>query len=174
MEKYELRIFANKQAMYYGVFLGVFLVVKFFLDCYTSGVAGAFISGIMAVAVPIFAYRATLIFKINTGNSENLSFGIYLRFIIYLFFFSSMFLALAQYVYYQYINPDYIAQQVNALMEVLTPVQEYAELVDMLKTQISENGLPSASTIAVQTIWIYIFLGLILGLPIAALVNRKK
>jgi len=171
MERYELRMYTNKQAMYYGLFFGLFLVVKFIAEVLVSGFA---LSGLLALVVPILAYKFAVDFRKKVVDSEEVGFGTYLRFLIYLFFFSSMFLAIAQYVYYEYINPDYVSQQVELLLKTLSEIKESAPMVEELKKQLGEVGLPSASTIAVQTIWIYIFLGLILGLPIAALVNRKR
>ncbi|MBQ1752081.1 MAG: DUF4199 domain-containing protein, partial [Paludibacteraceae bacterium] len=75
---------------------------------------------------------------------------------------------------YKYINPDYIAQQVASLIDTLTKYAENKQSVNDLISQIKEVGVPSASTVAVQTIWINIVVGFILGLPIAGLVKRKK
>ncbi len=86
-----------------------------------------------------------------------------------------MFLAIAEFVYYQYINPDYIAEQLETLFTFLEKYNDTASAatVTNLKAQLAEVGVPSASAVAVQTLWIYIFLGLILGLPIAAIVNKN-
>lgn len=173
MDKFELRVYANKQAMYYGLFFGMFLVFKFVMEVLLSGGVGAFVSGLLTIFVPVFAYECTKLFKRKIEGSET-TFGLYLRFSIYLFFFASMFLAIAQYVYYQYINPDYIQQQLDVLMNALSQLKGSETSVAQFKAMIEESGIPSASTVAVQTIWIYIVLGLILGLPIAGLVNRKK
>lgn len=172
MEKYELRMFANRQAMYYGLFFGLFLVLKFVFEVAFDGGVGAFISGVLTIMVPVFAYKCAVLFKRKVEGSET-GFGLFLRFTIYLFFFASMFLALAQFIYYQYINPDYIQHQVDLLVSAAEQIKGAEEQVRQLKDLIAEAGVPSASTVAIQTVWIFIILGLILGLPIAAIVNKN-
>lgn len=171
MEKYELRMFTNRQAMYYGLFFGLFLVLKFICEVTSDGGVGAFISGFLTILVPVFAYKCAVSFRKKVVGSDA-GFGLYLRFVIYLFFFGSMFLAIAQFIYYQYINPDYIQQQVDLLVSTASQINGAEAQVEQFKALIAETGVPRASTVAVQTIWIFIFLGLILGLPIAAIVKR--
>lgn len=171
MEKYELRMFTNRQAMYYGLFFGLFLVLKFVFEVAFDGGAGAFISGVLTIMVPVFAYKCAVLFKRKVEGCEA-GFGLFLRFTIYLFFFGSMFLAVAQFVYYQYINPDYIQQQLDLLLSTASQIKGAEAQVEQFKALVAETGVPTASMVAVQTIWIFIFLGLILGLPIAAIVKR--
>lgn len=175
MEKYELRMFTTRQAMGYGVWFGLFLVLKFILEIAIKGNAGVFLSGFLTVLVPFVAYWITVRFKIK-ADDENIGFGTLFRFCIYLFFFGSMFLAIAEFVYYQYINPDYIAEQLETLFAFLEKYNDSASAatVTNLKAQLNEVGVPSASAVAVQTLWIYIFLGIILGLPIAAIAKKRR
>ncbi|MCQ2336773.1 MAG: DUF4199 domain-containing protein [Paludibacteraceae bacterium] len=175
MEKFELRMLSTRQAMKYGVWFGLFLVLKFVLEIMVQGNAGIFLSGFLTVMVPFVAYWLTLRFKFMT-NDEGVGFGTLYRFCIYLFFFASMFLAVSEFVYYQYINPDYIAEQLETLFAFLEKYNDSASAttVTNLKAQLDEVGVPSASAVAVQTLWIYIFLGLILGLPIAAIAKNKR
>ncbi len=174
MEKFEQRMFANKQAMYYGVFMGLFLVLKFAVDVSVKGTWGAFLSGVCLVLIPIVAYRFTIIFKRKSGCAEEIGFGVCLRFCIYLFFFASMFLAVAQYVYCQHINPNYLNEQVEMVINTLSQLPDSSATVEQFKKALSEVGVPSAATVAIQTIWIYIVVGLILGLPIAAIAKKIK
>ncbi|MBQ5524013.1 MAG: DUF4199 domain-containing protein [Paludibacteraceae bacterium] len=180
MNPLELRQYTTKQAMYYGVWLGALLVLKLVAEVLSDGSISAFFSGFLTVLVPFMAYWLTLMFRrsiaIYDGDtaSTDVTFGTLLRFCIYLFFFGSMILAIVQFIYYKYINPDYIAQQVASLIDTLTKYAENKQSVNDLISQIKEVGVPSASTVAIQTIWINIVVGFILGLPIAGLVKRKK
>lgn len=173
MDYIELRQYTTKQAMYYGVWLGALLVLKLVAEVMSDGSVGAFFSGFLMMLVPFVAYWLTLSFRRSITDTD-VTFGTLLRFCIYIFFFGSMILAIAQFIYYKFINPDYIAQQVSHLTEALAKYSESQPSINDFLAQIKEVGVPSASTVAIQTIWINIVVGFILGLPIAGLVKRKK
>lgn len=173
MDALELRQFTTKQAMYYGVWLGLLLILKLAAEVVSDSSVGAFLSGFLTILVPFTAYWLTLKFRRSITDTD-VTFGTLLRFCIYLFFFGSMILAIVQFIYYKFINPDYIAHQVETLIDTLMKYSESKPSVKELVAQIKEVGVPSASTVAVQTIWINIVVGFILGLPIAGLVRRKK
>lgn len=172
MDYIELRQYTTKQAMYYGIWLGALMVLKLVAEVLSDGSVGVFFSGFLMMLVPFVAYWCTLSFRRSITDTD-VTFGTLLRFCIYLFFFGSMILAIVQFIYYKYINPDYIAQQVGYLTETLAKYSESQPSMGDLIAQIKEVGVPSASTVAVQTIWINIVVGLILGLPIAGIVNKK-
>ncbi len=172
MDIIELRQHTTKMAMYYGIWLGLLFVLKLMAEVVSDGSIGAFFSGFLTILVPFAAYWLTLMFGRSISETE-ITFGTLLRFCIYLFFFGSMILAIAQFVYYRYINPDYLAEQVDKLIEILARYSDSQPSVSAFITQIKEVGIPSASSVAIQTIWINIVLGFILGLPISAIVKRK-
>ena len=63
MEKIEIRAITNRAAMYYGAFLGIFLIVRFIVEVLTvDSVTGSFVV-FLFLLLPIIAYFFTLRFK---------------------------------------------------------------------------------------------------------------
>lgn len=175
MEKFELRQFIVKRAMYYGMWLALFLVIRFAIEVNADSHVWAFLSGFMLVMVPFVAYWIAYRFQKELKESDTVvSFGTILRFSIYIFFYASMILALVQFVFYRFIQPEFLASQLNVLTEALMQYQDVEPSIITLVEQMKSVGTPSASSVAIQTIWINIIIGLILGVPIAIALRDKK
>lgn len=174
MEKIEIRAITNRAAMYYGAFLGIFLIVRFIVEVLTvDSVTGSFVVLFLFLLLPIIAYFFTLRFK-RQSQIEDITFGTLFRFCFFMFFFASLFLVVVQYVFYRFIQPDYLSLQFAELIKNIDVILADMPQIAPYKEMIVEFGTPAASQKAVQSIWIYSVIGVLFGLPIAGIVKSIR
>lgn len=80
---------------------------------------------------------------------------------IMLFFFASLICSVAEYIYYQYINPQYIAELFNrafALIKEMDVLSDTISLEEMSKA-LEEGSSPTSLQMVMQSIWSNVFLG---------------
>ncbi|NCC98690.1 MAG: DUF4199 domain-containing protein [Bacteroidia bacterium] len=171
MEKIQIRAITNRAAMYYGAFLGIFLIVRFLVEVLTiDSVAGSFVVSFLFMLLPVIAYIFTLRFT-RQSKIEDITFGTLFRFCFFMFFFASLFLVVVQYIFYRFIQPDYLSLQFAELITNIDAILAEMPQIAPYKEMIVEFGTPTASQIAVQSIWIYSVVGVLFGLPIAGIVK---
>lgn len=164
-----------RYAMEYGVYFGLYLIVKFVLMTFSlNNFIANFFSEILLIAIPFVLYYIMRHYKKQEGGKVNFSqlwmFG------IFLFFFASLLSGVAEYIYYRYINPTFIEMQMSAvldLIEHMTQTQE-SEMLQIMREGLAKGGAPSPIEMVFQTIWANVFLGSLLSIIIALIVSRKK
>ena len=91
-----------------GVWLGLYLIARFF-----CGIAGTYISLLNVVAMLLFIGTPFALYLImlqyHKQNGYLSGFSLLWMMGIMLFFFASLISCVPEYIFYQYINPDYIA-----------------------------------------------------------------
>ena len=101
-----------------------------------------------------------------------MSYGSVLWYVMQLFMYGSMISAFVRYVFYMYIRPDFLGNQLNETMQALqgTPMAEmitgdvYQQTIEMM----------TPLNMALQSIWVNLILGLLLGLVMAGVVRRVE
>ena len=91
-----------------------------------------------------------------------------------MFFFASLILATVEYVYYGFINTDFISDQYNTLLANIETLKQTMPDVSELEEIVNNSSLPSASQMAMQNIWMYSFAGIIISLINAYILNKKR
>ena len=159
-----------RYAMEYGVYFGIYLIVKFALTTFSlNNFVANFVSEVLLIAIPFILY-----YKKQDGG--NVRFSHLWMFGIFLFFFASLLSGVAEYVYYRYINPTYIEMQMAAvldLIEKMTQAQD-SEMLQVMRDGLAKGGAPSPIEMVFQTIWANVFFGSLLSIIIALIVSRKK
>lgn len=158
-----------------GVLLALFWIGSFTL--YIAGMRNPlFMMGGLAMAVssPFFAATRVRRFRDNVRNGE-LDFKTAYLYAALQFFYSALLFAVAQFVYFQYLDNGYIASQV---IEILNDSQSKAILQQngMWKTMEEAVGAiknTRAIDFALNYLVTNIIIGLVLGLPIAAYVRKQ-
>lgn len=158
-----------KSAMSYGLAMGMYWVVKYvFFILGNSRPTLMFLYELMSVAVPFLAYYWTRCYRKDIGGS--ISFGHAWQFGVLLYFFAALIVSLEHYVFYQYIaSPDYLAnamEQAKVLLKAADAKDEMLEAVDQVRL--------TPVHMAIQGIFINVFYGIVLSIPVAVLVCRKK
>ncbi|MEI3342761.1 MAG: DUF4199 domain-containing protein [Coprobacter fastidiosus] len=107
-----------RYAMEYGVYFGIYLIVKFALTTFSlNNFVANFVSEVLLIAIPFILYYIMRHYKKQDGG--NVRFGQLWMFGIFLFFFASLLSGVAEYVYYRYINPTYIEMQMAAVLDLI-------------------------------------------------------
>ena len=165
-EKKDLLI---KSAMSYGLGMGIFWIIKYlFLVFGYSTPSLIFIYQILCFAVPVIAYQMTKHYRQTIGGS--ISFSHAWRFGLMLYFFAALIVSVEHYVFYQYIAPpDFLNNMINQAVTALKEANMNNEVINSIN---QTNFTPIHMTI--QGIFNNIFYGIILSIPVAALVSRKK
>ena len=162
-------------AMEGGVWLGLCLIARFI-----CGVAGLYSPVLNAVAMllligtPVMLYRVMLQFHKKSGYISG--FALLWMMGIMLFFFASLISCVPEYIFYQYINPDYIANAASQsvkLMEEMGWLKDDATLEEVNK-MLAADAVPTSIQMVISTMWAHVFFGSLLSIVVAPFVLRKK
>lgn len=158
-------------AMESGVYLGLYFVVKFVFEVFSME---SFFCNTVAMAmmlcVPVVVYTLMRRYRRQVGMSCYFS-QLWMMGIL-LFFFASLINSLVQYIYFVYINPDYIRAQFLAaveLMETFRPMMKDPSLLDIVKEGLDKGNVPSPMSVVVERIWVNLFFGSLLSAAMAGL-----
>ncbi len=156
-------------AMTYGFAMGVFWVVKYLFFIFSFKVPSLNIVYMsLTMIVPYVAYKMTKQYKQTIGGK--IGFLHAWRFGLLLYFFAALIVALEHFVFFKYIAPpDYLTNAMGQMLDVLKASNVDSELVEAFgKTRISPIHM------AIQGIFNNTFYGIILSIPVAAILSRKK
>ncbi|MDR1556597.1 MAG: DUF4199 domain-containing protein [Tannerellaceae bacterium] len=158
-----------KSAMFYGLFLGGFWVLK-----YVFFIIGArhpvllSVYWILTSLTIVFAYVFTRVYKMLIGG--RIGFFHAWQFGILLYLFSALIVSLLHYVFYRYLAPpDYIARMMDIALSLVREMNLNPQMEDTF------GQMPEVTPIrlTIQGIFNNIFYGLILSVPVAAILYRK-
>lgn len=175
MEKDEKQKGIVQFAMEWGVYMGLYFVVKFIFE--VKSMDSFFcntVSLLLLLCIPIVVYYAMR--KYDRQNGLKCYFSQLWMLGILLFFFTSIISSLAQYIYYVYINPEYIKMQFQSaveLMEAWNLLANDPSLLEAVKTGIEQGNVPSPMSVVVQHIWVNLFFGSLLSAAMAWLVKQR-
>jgi hypothetical protein len=154
--------------MFYGLLLGAFWVMKYIFFIVGITYPGLhLIYFLLTTLTLVFAYVFTKVYKIMVGGK--IGFFQAWRFGVLLYFFAALIVSLAHYVFYRYLAPsDYIDKMLEAAVEMVRNVTPQAE--DAL------SRMPAMTPIrlTVQEIFVNVLYGVVLSVPVAALLCRKR
>lgn len=158
--------------MWHGLFLAAFLLVRFFLMvCSDKNTFLNILFICSTISIPVVAYYLGKDFK--KKSTEELTYRNFYSHGFFMFFFASLILAAVEYVYYGFINTDFIGEQYNALLQNIDTLKQTMPDVSQLEEIVNSSPIPSASQMAMQNIWMYSFAGIIISLINAYILNKK-
>ena len=158
----------NRHAMNFGAIMGLLFSLNFLV---TTMKSIAFLQYLIIVVIIYCAYRFVVHCRENVMNGA-ISYGSAVWYNMQLFMYGAMISAMVRYVFYAYIKPDFLQNQLNETLMALqgTPMAEmisgevYQQTVEMM----------TPLNMALQAIWLNLMLGLLLGLILAAIVKRSE
>ncbi|MDR1937106.1 MAG: DUF4199 domain-containing protein [Tannerellaceae bacterium] len=157
-----------KSAMFYGLLLGTFWIIKYiFFILGTTHPAMGFVYWILTSLTIVFAYIFTKVYKILIGG--RIGFFHAWQFGILLYFFAALIVSLLHYVFFRHLAPpDYVANMIDAAVNMIKEINPQAEE--------ALNGMPAFTPIrlTLQGILNNVFYGIILSLPVATLLCRGR
>lgn len=156
-------------AMSYGFSLGIFWIVKYIF--YMFSIRFSYLVVIywgMSLVVPYLAYLLTKRYREDLGGV--ISFGQAWRFGVLIYLFAAMLVSIMHYVFYRFVAPpDFLSSAVEQTIASLKQMQVDSRVISSIE---SMNFSPIH--MALQGILNNVFYGIILSLPVAALVCRRK
>ncbi len=156
-------------AMSYGFSLGIFWIVKYIF--YMFSMRFSYLVVIywgMSLVVPYLAYLLTKRYREDLGGV--ISFSQAWRFGVLIYLFAAMLVSVMHYVFYRFVAPpDFLSSAVEQTIVSLKQMQVDSKVISSIE---SMNFSPIH--MALQGILNNIFYGIILSLPVAALVCRRK
>ena len=156
-------------AMSYGFSLGIFWIVKYIF--YMFSMRFSYLVVIywgMSLVVPYLAYLLTKRYREDLGGV--ISFSQAWRFGVLIYLFAAMLVSVMHYVFYRFVAPtDLLSSAVEQTIASLKQMQVDSKVISSIE---SMNFSPIH--MALQGILNNIVYGIILSLPVAALVCRRK
>ena len=171
-EYQQLKAFARVD----GAYLGVVWIASFalYIGGLTSplmGLAGA----LLAVLSPVFAAVRLAKFRNNARNGI-ISFRRAAAYYILMFLYASLLMALAQYVYFAYIDGGHLVSAYTALTdtpEAAAMLEAYGMSKQQMQQAISEMAQTDPIYIVLNILSMNVTCGIVLSLPVAAILKRK-
>lgn len=156
-------------AMRYGLSLGIYWVIKYlFFILSVSMPFFSFVYWGMSLAVPFIAYFLTKRYRADIGG--NISFLHAWQFGVSIYFFAALIVSLMHYVFYRYIaDPSLLS---NTIQQTLILLKEMKAGEDVINS-VSQLQLTPIH-MAVQGIFNNVFYGIVLSIPVAAIVCRNN
>lgn len=157
-----------KSAMTYGLYMGIFWVIKYLFFIFSGNVPALYAIYLgFSLAVPFVAYILTKRYRQDLGG--NISFFHAWRFGIMLYFFAALLVSLEHFIFFQFVAPpDFIANLMNQTVEMLKNTQIQTEVIESIsKIRISPIQM------VIQQIFNNVFYGIIFSIPVAALLCRN-
>ena len=147
--------------------LGVVLVLKFLLSVTVQNGFFAFIIIFLTVLAPYLVY----IFQKKYRDGELggiISYENALTYGILIYFFAAVILGVVSFIYYQYINPDFLPTEFYLSLEQFRMLNMPSHIMDMM-TQI---GIPSPSLAAFRDVVYHSAWGLLISLVSSGFVKK--
>ena len=159
-----------------GALLALLWIASF--ACYVVGIANP-LYGMMAmvlmVATPFFVALRLGKFR-DHGRDGIISLSRGWAYSVYVFFYAAILLAVAQYVYFAYIDQGYLLQSFT--MALSTPeskqMMEQYGITQAMDESLEMMGQLRPIDYALNMLTANIMVGVVLGLPIATLMRRKE
>ena len=160
-------------AMWHGLILAIYLVIRFF---FMVSSANSTILNLLfifiTIGVPFVAYYLGKDFK--KKSNEELTYRNFYSHGFFMFFFASLILAAVEYVYYGFINTEFITEQYNTLLQNIEILKQTMPEASQIEEIVNESPIPTASQMAMQNVWMYSFAGIIISLINAYILNKKR
>lgn len=170
------RMFMHKYAMLFGTYMGAFWIAKFVL--FPLGLTTPFLSLlfiVLTICVPFMGFYYTKMYR-DTACNGSISFGHAWMFTLFMYMFASLLVAVAHYVYFQYIDQGYIYDTCNEQLNILaqSEVPNIDTYVNTYREALKMAASMSAIDITMQMLSTNTFTGMFLAIPTALFVMKKK
>ena len=171
-EYIQLKAYARQD----GFFLAMLWIASF--ASYIVGLTNqtlAMAAMLMAVMTPFFVASRLRKFR-DYGLEGVISFGRSYAYIIFVFFYGAVLLAVAQYLYFAYMDNGYLVNSFAKMIgseEGRVMLEQYG-MAKVVNDGLAEMAMTRPIDYALNILTINISLGFILGLPIALIMQKRK
>ena len=164
--------------MYFGTYLGIYMILKFIL--FPLAFIIPFLSFLflgLTLAVPFVSYYYLKTYR-NKAKGGYINFWEAYSFCIRVYFYASLLVAIAHFIYFQYIDQgfiiDHLYAQVNTLLEAGAEHEDFEALKESLMTTLDNFASLSPRDLTFNNLSFNITFGFIIGIPTALLVRKKN
>ena len=160
-------------SMEYAIYLGLLLIAKMLVSSLDK--ESVFVSTLLMLflmVVPVVGYVLTKRFRDVSGYS---SFSQLFLFGVLMYFFASLLSGIFDYVYYQYLNPQFFQDQLSDVNKLLGEMVNAGMITDEeFAAQLEAEKPSSPIEVVYQGIWGMIMMGAIYSLFLALILRKKK
>ena len=158
-----------KHVMQKGLLFGLLFIINFLFSSVFNNLIFSLLSISLSVVI-VYLTIASLRKYRDTLLNGAIGYSQVLHYVTMLYFFAALISSAFKYVYFQYINPDYLFQ---LLEQSLTVAKLYNMSVSSVEIEAMQRVLTPAS-FALQYVWINILLGTVVGVILGFLVKKNK
>ncbi len=166
--------YLHKYAMHFGTYMGVYWIVKFIL--FPLGFHIPFLSllyMILTLSVPVIGYYYVKAYRDKICGGS-IRFAHAVIFTIFMYMFASLLVAVAHYLYLEFIDHGYLLDAYTRLLhEAMEQNQALLDNKEMIEEMISNIRELSPIDITMQLVSWDIFWGAILSIPTGLFVMKK-
>ena len=160
--------------MHFGTYMGIYWILKFIL--FPLGFTIPFLSllfVILTLAVPFIGYHYAKIYRDKICGGS-IRFGHATIFTIFMYMFASLLVAVAHYVYFQFIDHGFIINSYTQLWsELMEKTPALTENKEIIKDTIDSVRALTPIDITMQLLSWDVFWGTLLGIPTGLMVMKK-
>ena len=158
-----------------------FFLALLWIACFAGYIIGltsqfmALASMLMVITTPFFVANRLKKFR-DEGREGVISFGRSYAYTIFVFFYGAVLLAVAQYLYFAYMDNGYLVNSFAKMMtseEGRTMLEQYG-MTKVVDDSLAEMAATRPIDYALNILTINISLGFILGVPIGLIMQRKS
>ena len=158
-----------------------FFLALLWIACFAGYIIGltsqfmALASMLMVITTPFFVANRLKKFR-DEGREGVISFGRGYAYTIFVFFYGAVLLAVAQYLYFAYMDNGYLVNSFAKMMtseEGRTMLEQYG-MTKVVDDSLAEMAATRPIDYALNILTINISLGFILGVPIGLIMQRKS
>lgn len=170
----ENKSYLQKYAMHFGTYMGIYWILKFIL--FPLGFTIPFLSllfVILTLAVPFVGYHYAKLYRDKIcGGSIQFSHAII--FSIFMYMFASLLVAMAHYIYFQFIDHGFIVNSYIKLWdELISKTPALAENKEVIKETIDTASTLAPIDITMQLLSWDVFWGTLLAIPTGLMVMKR-
>lgn len=159
-----------------GIYVGILWIISFAFSIVglSSGIVG-FVGTLLAILSPIYAYIRLRKFR-DYALEGTISFGRAMLYYVFIFFYASLIFALAQVVYFQFMDNGYMLKTYETI--VLTPetirmLALYGLSHEDLLDSVRELASTSPIVMALNVMSFNIAIGIVLSIPMAFIAKKN-
>ena len=157
-----------KSAMKSGLILGVLFSINFLLSI-PSNVFTSILTYVVIAGILVATYRLSVQLRDNEFGGY-ITYGRVFTFILLSFFYGAIISSLVKFIYFQFVNPEYLSNLYNESMLLMEKIGFSIESA----VEESMRNLLKPATFSLQYIWVNTLLGVFVGLIMAAFVKKEK
>ena len=165
-------------AMAAGTLMGVFWIIKFvFFPWGMSFSPMMLVFGALTICVPFLGYRFACQYRDKYANNNgSIGFVHAFTFCLFMYMYASLLTSVAHLIYFQFIDHGFILEKLQEMFESVkaSPLPGMDDYLSQYQLALDTYAILNPVDITLQLVSQNMFYGLLMALPTALIVKRKK